>query len=62
MSTTASHISSERVESLRAKHRELDQMVRELSNEWGVDQQKIHELKKRKLQIKDEIARLESDL
>jgi hypothetical protein len=62
MSTTASQISSARVESLRAKHRELDQKVRELSDQWGVDEQTIQDLKKRKLQLKDEIARLEGSL
>ena len=61
MSRTASHISSVRVESLRAKHRELDQVVPELSKEWGVEQQKIQDLKKRKLQLKDEIARMSGE-
>ena len=62
MSRTTSQFSPERIENLRAKHRELDRKVEELSNEWGVDQQQIQDLKKRKLQLKDEITRLGGDV
>ena len=62
MSRTTSQFSSERIENLRTKHRELDRMVEELSSQWGVDRQEIQDLKKRKLQLKDEIARLEGDV
>lgn len=60
MSKTALDATSERIESLQLKHRELDRTVDEMSNQWGVDQQEIQALKKRKLQIKDEITRLQS--
>lgn len=43
------------IESLRAKHRELDQRIRELSSEPTGDQLEIARLKRRKLLLKDQI-------
>jgi hypothetical protein len=45
---------------LRAEHRELDQAIQNLSQNRYTDQLQLRRLKKRKLQIKDRIARLES--
>lgn len=51
-----------RLAELRAEHRDLDLLIARLSEEPPGDQIKLQRLKKRKLQIKDLIARLESRL
>lgn len=51
--TVASHL----VE-LRKKHDSLSEMVEQAQRSPGVDDLKIAELKKQKLRIKEEIARL----
>lgn len=53
--TVASHL----VE-LRKKHDALSEMVEEAQRSPGVDDLKIAELKKQKLRIKEEIARLDA--
>ena len=50
------------LEVLRAEHRELDAEVAELMLSGSSDQLQIARLKKRKLRLKDEIARAESFL
>ena len=45
---------------LREEHRKLDELID--SSEEPLDQIEIQRLKKRKLKLKDEIARLESNL
>ncbi|MHB8346995.1 MAG: YdcH family protein [Acidiferrobacterales bacterium] len=45
---------------LRAEHRSLDQVISQLSVDLLADQLQLQRLKKRKLQLKDFIARLES--
>jgi hypothetical protein len=52
----------ERLKLLRVQHRELDELIERLAADLGVDQLYLRRLKKRKLQIKDTIAKLESDL
>jgi hypothetical protein len=52
----------ERLKELRVAHRELDQLIEDLASELGVDQLYLRRLKKRKLQLKDTIAKLESAL
>jgi hypothetical protein len=52
----------ERLKQLRVQHRELDEMIERLATDLGVDQLYLKRLKKRKLQLKDTIARLESAL
>ncbi len=47
---------------LREEHRELDKVIAELTAQATADQLEIQRLKKRKLQLKDEIAQLESAL
>ena len=49
----ASHI-----EALRAKHAELERSIIELETHPKPDDSVIHALKKQKLRVKDEIARL----
>ena len=47
---------------LRISHRDLDDLIDRLSHDPLVDQLRIRRLKKRRLVIKDMIARLESEL
>jgi hypothetical protein len=46
------------IEALRSKHAELDATIRTESARPQPDDALIHDLKRRKLRIKDEIARL----
>lgn len=48
----------ERIETLRAKHRALEEAIEAENNHPRPDDLEIHRLKKQKLQIKDEIAAL----
>lgn len=47
------------LEELRSEHRDLDEVIRQLSERAPFDQLQIQRLKKRKLAIKDRIATLE---
>ena len=47
---------------LRSEHRDLDTVIVRLSDHGAVDQLQLQRLKKRKLLLKDEVARLESRL
>lgn len=47
---------------LRSEHRDLDTVIVRLSEAGPVDQIQLQRLKKRKLLLKDEVARLESRL
>ena len=51
-----------RLRELRVEHRDLDLVIEQLSGSPAVDQLQLRRLKKRKLMIKDQIARLESRL
>ncbi len=48
------------LQQLRIEHRNLDQIISRLSGDASTDQLRLRRLKKRKLQLKDFIARLES--
>ena len=50
------------LEELRLEHRALDSAIDRLVHDPQMDQLELRRLKKRKLQIKDVIARLESRL
>ncbi|MEL7449307.1 MAG: YdcH family protein [Pseudomonadota bacterium] len=52
----------ERLKDLRVAHRDLDDVITRLADDQGVDQLQLRRLKKRKLMLKDCIARLESEL
>jgi hypothetical protein len=52
----------EQLKQLRVQHRELDELIERLATDLGVDQLYLKRLKKRKLQLKDTIAKLESAL
>ena len=47
---------------LQLEHRDLDEIIHRLSHEPSIEQLKIKRLKKRKLHLKDQIARLENKL
>lgn len=51
-----------RLTALRMEHRDLDLAIERLVADAGADELSIKRLKKRKLWLKDCIARLESDL
>ncbi len=47
---------------LKTEHRDLDDVLKRLAADRNVDELQIRRLKKRKLQLKDSIAILESQL
>ena len=51
-----------RILELQTEHRDLDEVVNTLSINVDVDQLLLRRMKKRKLQLKDQIARLKSKL
>ncbi len=51
-----------RLATLRSEHRDLDDVIQRISGGNAFDQLQIRRLKKRKLMLKDEIARIESKL
>ena len=51
-----------KLESLRLEHRDLDDVVSNLSASSSFDQLRLRRLKKRKLVLKDQIIQLESEL
>jgi hypothetical protein len=52
----------QRLRQLRIEHRDLDDVIHRLQLDLYVDQVQMRRLKKRKLLLKDQIARLESQL
>lgn len=52
----------ERIAEMRTEHRDLDQAIDRLAPDPLVDRLRLTRMKKRKLQLKDAIARLESRL
>lgn len=52
----------ERLEALRVEHRDLDEVIARLVDDPHLDQIRLSRMKKRKLLLKDIIARLESRL
>lgn len=49
-----------RLEELRTEHRDLDDVIARIGESAPFDQLQMQRLKKRKLQIKDQIAKVES--
>jgi hypothetical protein len=52
----------EKLRQLRIEHRDLDEVISRLSMDIHVDELQMKRLKKRKLMLKDQITRLESQL
>jgi hypothetical protein len=48
--------------SLKTEHRELDNVIARLAERAPVDQLELQRLKKRKLLLKDQITKIESEL
>ncbi len=55
-------VQRERIAELRVEHRDLDDAIHRLAEDPAADQLRLRRLKKRKLLLKDAIARLESKL
>ena len=51
-----------KLKEMRIAHRDLDDVIDRLAHEPHVDQLRLRRLKKRRLMMKDLIARLESEL
>lgn len=52
----------EKLRALRIEHRDLDDIITRLSMDIHVDEIQLKRLKRRKLGLKDQIARVESQL
>ena len=52
----------ERLRELRIAHRDLDDVIHRLQLDLYVNEVQLRRLKKRKLQLKDQITRMESEL
>ncbi len=52
----------EKLRQLRIEHRDLDDVIARLSMDLHVDELQLKRLKKRKLALKDQILKLESEL
>jgi hypothetical protein len=50
----------EKLRQLRIEHRDLDQVISQLALDIRTDEVQMRRLKKRKLMLKDQIAKLES--
>ena len=62
MSSTDSGSLERRLYELEVEHRDLDEIILRLADQPGIDELLLKRLKKRKLQIKDQITRLKSAL
>jgi hypothetical protein len=51
-----------RLAALKTEHRDLDDLIARLSQRAPVDQLELQRLKKRKLLLKDQISKIESEL
>jgi hypothetical protein len=56
------HSPQRRLIELRMEHADLDAMIDRLGHETVVDELMVRRLKKRRLMLRDEIARLENEL
>ncbi|HET8610298.1 MAG TPA: YdcH family protein [Burkholderiales bacterium] len=52
----------QRINELHIEHRDLDDIIDQLSDKTGQDQLQLQRLKKRKLHLKDQISMLERQL
>ncbi len=52
----------QKITNLKLEHRDLDEILTQMSNNMHHDQLQMRRIKKRKLHLKDIIARLESKL
>jgi hypothetical protein len=52
----------QKLEALKSEHRDLDDVIARIAQSSSYDQLQMQRLKKRKLVLKDQIAKLESQL
>jgi len=52
----------EKLRALRIEHRDLDEVISRLTMDMHINELQMKRLKKRKLMLKDQITRLESEL
>ena len=52
----------EKLRQLRIEHRDLDEVIARLTLDVRVDELQLKRLKKRKLMLKDQISKIESEL
>ncbi len=52
----------QKIEALLSEHRDLDDVIAQITEGGSFDQLQVQRLKKRKLMLKDQIAQLESEL
>ncbi len=52
----------ERLRDMRIEHRDLDDVIARLQMDLRVDELRLKRLKKRKLMLKDQITRMQSEL
>lgn len=52
----------QKLEALQSEHRDLDDVIDQITGGSTFDQLQVQRLKKRKLMLKDQIAQLESEL
>lgn len=62
MQSQDAQLLQQRLVTLRLEHRDLDHAIARLSEATMVDELQLTRMKKRKLRLKDAIARLENDL
>lgn len=62
MNSEEEHQLSAELERLKQEHRDLDVAIEALLNTPGYDRLQVQRLKKRKLQLKDQIGRIEDQL
>ena len=62
MSTQDPEITKKRLAELESEHRDLDEVIQRISADTTVDQLRLQRFKKRKLALKDQIIKLQSDL
>jgi hypothetical protein len=58
--TTDRETLERQLEELKSAHRDLDDVIARITEEAPFDQLQIQRLKKRKLQLKDQMAKVES--
>ena len=62
MSSEDSEALKSRIQEMHVEHRDLDEVIAKLAKDHSADELQVRRLKKRKLHLKDMIARLEDQL
>jgi len=62
MDETQIEILQQKLVRLQSEHRDLDDVIAQITDSGSFDQLQIQRLKKRKLMLKDQILQLESEL